>query len=64
MSRIVHGGVITEGLRKKSTALEIEETAVLPSGLRRGGKDEEVKLEEIFLARCQKSREELEKSRF
>ncbi len=42
--------------------LEIEETAVLPLGLRRGGKDEEVKLEEIYLARCQKSREELEKA--
>ncbi len=38
---------------EKSSALEVEETAVLPSELRRGGKDEEVKLEEIFLARCQ-----------
>ncbi len=51
-------------VREKSSALEIEETAVLPSGLRRGGKDEEVKLEEIFSAKCQKSREELEKAWF
>ncbi len=35
-------------------------TAVEPSGEESGGKDEEVKLLEMFLARCQKSFGELE----
>ncbi len=35
-------------------------TAVAPSGEHRGGKDEEVKLLEMFLARCHKSFGELE----
>ncbi len=35
-----------------------------PSKLQRGGKEEEVKLLEIFLARCQKSLGELELTRF
>ncbi len=55
---------LLQKIYEKSSALEIEETAVLPSGIRIGGKDEEVKLEEIFLARCQKSLNELEKARF
>ncbi len=48
----------------KSSSLEIEVTAVEPSELQRGGEEEEVKLLEIFLARCQKSLEELELARF
>ncbi len=35
---------------------------MVPSGRSKGGKDEEVKLLEIFLARCQKDREELEET--
>ncbi len=35
-------------------------TAVEPSGEQRGGKDEDVKLLEMFLARCQMSFGELE----
>ena len=62
------GGICPESSRveflEKVSALETEETAVVPSGRRRGGKDEEVKLLEIFLARCQKEREELEEARF
>ena len=36
---------------------------MVPSGRWRGGKDE-VKSSEIFLAKCQKDREELEEARF
>ncbi len=39
-------------------------TAVLPSEIKRGGKDKEVKLFGIFLVRCQKSFLELELERF
>ena len=39
-------------------------TAVVPSGRNIGGKEEEEKLLEIFLARCQKSLGELELERF
>ncbi len=38
-------------------------TAAEMSGKQRGGKDEEVKLFEMFLARCQKSFGELEVAR-
>ena len=47
----------------KSSALETDVTAVEPSGEQRGGKDEEVKLLDMFLARCQKSFGELEFAR-
>lgn len=43
----------------ESSALEMNVTEVLPSGFRRL-KDEEIKLIEIFLVRCQKALEELE----
>lgn len=36
---------------------------MLPSGLRKRDKDEELELEEIFLTGCQKSRDELAKTR-
>ncbi len=58
MPRIVQGGVITEGLRKEFRDSRQH------SGLMRRGEDKEVKLEEIYLARYQKSWEELEKARF
>ena len=54
--------LITKVLTKCSD-LEKEETAVEASVLSKGGKDEEVKLLNILLARSQKSREELELGR-
>ena len=49
-----------EKVSTKSSALSVEETAIEPSDRKRGGKDDEVKLLERFLARCQKEREEFE----
>ncbi|MPC41228.1 hypothetical protein E2C01_034815 [Portunus trituberculatus] len=46
--------------RWSCSALETDEMAAVPSGRSKGGKDEEVKLLEMFLERCQKSRGELE----
>ena len=62
MPSMIQSRVASKGL-SKSSALEKEETAVEPSGWSKQGKDEEVKLE-ILLARCQKSREELEIEKF
>ena len=49
---------------EKSLALSKEEMTVEPSERKRGGKEEEEKLLEIFLASCQKSQGELELERF
>lgn len=54
----------TVKVRAKSSALEIAEIAVVPSGWSRVGKDEEGKLTEILWTRCQKSRNDLELIRF
>ncbi|MPC54726.1 hypothetical protein E2C01_048651 [Portunus trituberculatus] len=43
-----------------TSAIETDEMAVVPSVRNKGGKDEEIKLLEMFLAKCQKSRGELE----
>ena len=51
---------LEEKVSTKSSALSVEETAIESSDRKRGGKDDEVKLLERFLARCQKEREEFE----
>ena len=51
---------LEEKVSMKSSALSVEETAIESSDRKRGGKEDEVKLLERFLARCQKEREEFE----
>ncbi len=53
MPRIIQGGVTTEGLRKEFSFRDRRDGSTVVR-VKRGGKGEEVKLEEIFLARCQK----------
>ena len=58
------GGICPVSSKVEMVTKVWEKSLGLEKGWSKGGKDGEVKLLEVFLARCQKSRDELELERF